>query len=184
MNAVGQTPMGLPTPGTTIETERLRLRSFQCDDDRFVLRMFNDPSFLRFIGDRSVRTLEQARSYIADRLLPVHHSRGMGPFLVQLKTTRSSIGFCTLFQRDWLQAPDLGFAFLPEYRAQGYAVEASRALLEHARIRLRCTAMVAIAAPENTASDRLLRKLGFRPDGTVKPPGEDAEVVLFTTNLV
>lgn len=183
MNAVDQTPMGFPTPGMSIETERLRLRSFQSDDDGFVLRIFNDPSFLRFVGDRSVRTLDQARSYIDARLLPVHHSSGMGPFLVQLKPTGSPIGFCTLFQRDWLQAPDLGFAFLPEHRAKGYAVEASRALLEHARISLKCTTMVAIAAPENTASDRLLRKLGFRPDGTVRPPGEDADVVLFTTNL-
>lgn len=183
MNAVGQSAMGSPIPGMTIETERLRLRPFRSDDDEFVLRIFNDPSFLRYIGDRSVRTLDQARSYLEARLLPVHHSPGMGPFLVQLRATRSTIGFCTLFKRDWLKAPDLGFAFLPEHRAKGYAIEASRALLEHARVSLKCNTIVAIAAPDNTASDRLLRKLGFRRDGSVRPPGEDADVVVFTMNL-
>ena len=166
-----------------IETDRLHLRQFREDDAAFVLEIFNDASFMRFIGDRRVRTMDEARTYIVKRLLANHHVEGMGPFLVQTRDTGISIGFCTLFRRDWLDAADLGFAFLPEYRSQGFAIEASRALLDHARNEMEFDRLVAIASAENEASARLLRRLGFTETGTIRPPGEEIDVVLFAIDL-
>jgi RimJ/RimL family protein N-acetyltransferase len=169
--------------GLVIQTERLYLRPFREDDAAFVLDIFNDSSFVRFIGDRRVRTLDEARAYIAKRLLANHHLQGLGPFLVQTRDTGISIGFCTLFQRDWLETADLGFAFLPEYRSRGFAIETSRALLDHASNGMGLTRLVAIASSENEASAKLLRRLGFTETGMIRPPGEETDVVLFAIDL-
>lgn len=174
---------GVVSPGKRILTERLELRPFREDDAAFVIAMFNDESFIRFIGDRNVRTMDQARDYIARRLLLVHHPEGLGPFLAELKQTSQAIGFCTLFQRDWLEDVDLGFAFLPEFRSQGFALEASRALLEYACNTMGFARICAIASSNNVASARLLGRLGFVPGGSVRPPGEDSDVSLFIVDL-
>lgn len=166
-----------------LETERLSLRRFVVDDDAFVLALFNDPDFIRFIGDRQVRQLLDARAYIADRFLPHYGAGGTGPFLVELKDSLTPIGFCSLFQRDWIGAVDLGFAFLPAWRAQGYAFEAAAALVTYARDELGLRQLRAITSIDNTASARLLSRLGFMEVGLIREPDEEEEVRLFAVDL-
>jgi RimJ/RimL family protein N-acetyltransferase len=159
------------------------LRPFREDDAEFVLAIFNDESFIQFIGDRNVRTLDQARDYITSRLLQTHHPPGLGPFVAELQETSQAIGFCTLFRRAWLEDVDLGFAFLPEFRSRGFAIEASRAMLDYAHDTMGCTRISAIASSKNVASARLLARLGFVPSGSVRPPGEESDVSLFVVDL-
>ncbi len=168
---------------TLLQTERLILRRFRVEDAAFVLEMFNEPSFIRFIGDRGVRELEGARGYIEDRFLHYYSSGGIGPFLVESKATSVAMGFCSLFRRDWLEDVDLGFAFLPAYWSQGYAGEAAMALMRYASQTLGLRHLVAITTHDNEVSARLLDRLGFSAAGPVRPPGAAANVRLFAVDL-
>jgi [ribosomal protein S5]-alanine N-acetyltransferase len=145
-----------------IETERLALHEFTERDAEFVLRLVNEPSFLRYIGDRGVRTLEDARRYIADGPVAGYARQGYGLLRVVRNSDDVEVGMCGVLKRDTLPEPDIGFSFLPEYWSQGYALESARAVMQHARETLGLGRILAITTQDNEPSIRLLGKLGFR----------------------
>jgi ribosomal-protein-alanine N-acetyltransferase len=158
---------------TTIDTGRLLLREFTADDAAFVLRLVNEPAFLRYIGDRGVRTLDDARRYIADGPVASYALHGHGLMRVVRKDDGVEVGMCGVLRRDTLPEPDIGFSFFPEYWSQGYALESARAVMRHARETLGLGRILAITTVDNEPSMRLLGKLGFRPEGIVNLGGED-----------
>jgi RimJ/RimL family protein N-acetyltransferase len=143
------------------ETERLRLREFAGGDAAFVVALVNDPAWLRFIGDRNVHTPDEARAYLANGPGRSYAKHGFGLYAVTLRTDGAPVGMCGLIKRDELDDVDLGFAFLPGARGQGYAREAAAAVLELARTKHGLARLVAIVAPDNEPSIRLLGDLGF-----------------------
>lgn len=147
---------------TLLETERLILREFTFDDAPFILTLLNDPSFLRFIGDKKVRTLEAARQYLTAGPMASYAQHGFGLNLVELKDSHTPIGMCGLLKREDLPDPDIGFAFLQDFRSKGLAFEAAAAVLNDARERLGLKRFLAIVMPDNEASIKLLEKLGMR----------------------
>jgi RimJ/RimL family protein N-acetyltransferase len=161
------------------ETERLILREVVAEDAPFILTLLNDPDFIRFIADRNVRTLNDARAYIAARMTSSYEQNGFGMWLVIRKNRQMPIGLCGLVKRDSLHHPDIGFAFMPEGRGGGYASEAATAALAYTRRSLGLSQVLAIADEGNQKSDRLLRQLGFATIGVVKLSQMDNEVVLY-----
>lgn len=149
----------------TLLTARLELRPLDHDDADFILRLLNEPDFLRYIGDKGVRTHADARRYIDGGPAASYAAHGFGLYRVGLRASGAAIGICGLLQRDGLPAPDLGFAFLAEQRGQGYAREAAQAVLADARQRLQLERILAIASVDNAVSAALLTRLGFREDG-------------------
>jgi RimJ/RimL family protein N-acetyltransferase len=143
-----------------LQTERLELREFAVDDAPLVLELVNDPLWIRFIGDRNVRSLDAARDYIA-KLRRSYEENGFGLYLVERRSDREPLGMCGLVKRDTLPAPDIGFAFLERHRGEGYALEAARATLDYARAQLGLARVLAIATADNERSGNLLMKLGF-----------------------
>jgi RimJ/RimL family protein N-acetyltransferase len=145
-----------------LETERLILRHLTGDDAAFMLGLLNEPNWIRFIGDRNVRTLEQARDYILTGPIELQARLGFGFRLVELKASKCAIGLCGLAKRDYLDDVDIGFAFLPQFCGQGYAYEAAVAALDHAQTKLGLKRIVATTRPDNNLSIQLLEKLGLR----------------------
>lgn len=164
-----------------LETKRLRLRHLSPDNDaEFILELLNDPSFIRYIGDKGVRDLAAARRYIVDGPVKSYDAHGFGLYLVELKMKTTPIGICGVLKRETLPDPDIGFAFLPAYRHQGYACEAAAAVMDHARDVLEIEKVLAIASPENEASARLLNKIGFQFDRLMKLTEDAQEIKLFS----
>jgi ribosomal-protein-alanine N-acetyltransferase len=163
-----------------LETERLELHPFAQDDADFVLRLLNEPSFLRYIGDRGVHDLDSARRYIADGPVAGYARHGHGLLRVVRRSDGASIGMCGLLRRDSLPDPDIGFSFFPEYGSQGYALESARAVIAHAREIIGIGRILAITTPDNEPSMRLLGKLGFRFDRPVTMGTE--ELRLFVSD--
>jgi [ribosomal protein S5]-alanine N-acetyltransferase len=163
-----------------IETGRLALHEFTKDDADFVLRLVNEPSFLRFIGDRGVRTLEDARGYIEDGPVAGYERYGYGLLRVVRKADDTAVGMCGVLKRDTLPDPDIGFSFLPEFWSQGYALESAGAVLKHAREVLRLGRILAITTRDNEPSMRLLGKLEFRFDRMMQFGSE--ELRLFVSD--
>ena len=150
---------------TVLETERLLLRHFNPDDAPFILALLNEPSFLRYIGDKKVRTLDDARNYILTGPVATYARHGFGLYQVELAESHTPIGMCGLLKREELPQPDIGFAFLPDFWNKGFAFEAAAAVLNDARERLHLNRILAIVNPDNDASIKLLEKLGFQFEG-------------------
>jgi ribosomal-protein-alanine N-acetyltransferase len=173
-----------------IETARLRLRRLSPDDAAFILGLLNEPSFLKFVGDKNVRTLDDARAYIETGPAASYERFGFGLYLVTLKHPVGStdprreipIGICGLVKRDGLQHPDVGFAFRPEYWSKGYAAESAAAVLTYATTVLGLTRVDAITNPDNVSSIRVLEKIGLRFDRMVRLTEEGADLKLWTTH--
>lgn len=165
------------------ETERLRLRHVHDGDAAFMLDLLNQPTFLQFIGDKGVRSLEDAANYIRTGPLASYELNGFGLYMVMLKSTGEAIGTCGILKKPALTHPDIGFAFLPAHWNQGYAFEAAAAVLEHARTTCGLTRVCAVVDPENAASIRLLHKLGLHRTGRVQLAPDDKELELFEIDL-
>ncbi len=157
-----------------LSTDRLLLRPLTTADSAFVLQLVNGQDFLRFIGDRGVRTLTDAESYITEGPLASYGQRGFGLLLVERRTDGTPLGMCGLMQKPWLDCPDLAYAFLPEATGIGYAGEAARAVLDAAWHRIRLPRVLAVVTPDNERSIRLLAMLGFARQGTVLDPANTA----------
>ena len=166
-----------------LQTARLTLRRFTADDAEFILALLNEPSFLRFIGERGVHTVEDARRYIADGPVASYAQHGFGLYLVRLTEGGTAIGMCGLLKRDSLEDVDLGFAFLPAHWGNGYARESARAVMGLAREEFALSRIVAIVSPDNVASIAVLEALGFRYERTHRPAPDAEEIWLFGCEL-
>lgn len=162
-----------------LETERLVLRELCATDAAFILQLVNDPAWLRFIGDKGIRTLEAARNYILNGPVEMYQRHGFGLWLVELKEGKIPIGICGLIKREVLEDIDLGFAFLPDYLRKGYGFEAASASISFGKERFGLKRIVAVLSPDNVASTRLLEKLGFHFERLVRLSSEAPEINLY-----
>lgn len=160
-------------------TDRLRLRWMTEDDAGLMLAIWNDPGFIRHVTDRGIRTVPEARRAMHEGIFRQYSELGYGPYALEPVEGGAPLGICGLFKREYLEDPDLGYTLLPGYRGQGFALEAARAVLAHAREHLGCPRVRAIVAPTNTRSTRLLSKLGMRFEETLRRPEDTESVALF-----
>lgn len=166
-----------------IETKRLFLRKVSIEDAGVILALLNEPSFIRNIGDRGVRTLENARDYIINRLIASYEKFGFGMYLVVLKDSGSPTGLCGLVKRDGLDDVDIGYAFLPQFWSKGYATETALAVKEYAKNTIGLKRLVAITDPANEGSIRVLEKIGLEFEKMVKLSEGDIELKLYATTF-
>lgn len=164
-----------------MQTARLRLRPLSAADAAFILELVNDADWLRYIGDRGVRTLEDAERYILQGPVAMYEARGFGLYGVALLETGVLIGMCGLIKRDALEDVDIGFALLPAYRRGGYGREAAEATLAYARDVLGLPRVAAIVSPDNDASIGLLERLGLHREGLIKLKDDADDVALYRT---
>ncbi|MCR5875780.1 GNAT family N-acetyltransferase [Phenylobacterium sp. J426] len=158
-----------------LTTERLTLTPPTEADAAFVLELLNDPGWIANIGDRGVRSLDDARTYIADRF-------SKSPWFVVRTGAGEAVGMCGIVVgREGLDSPDIGYAFLARHAGHGYATEAARVVLAHARDAMGLAKVAAITAPGNTASQRVLEKIGLRFVQMINLPGYEEPSAYFST---
>lgn len=166
-----------------IKTERLFLRQFDLSDSEFILELVNEPSFIQNIGDRNVRTLADAEKYLENGPITSYAKNGFGLLAVTLTATGETIGMCGLIKRDALEDVDIGYAFLPKFWSQGYAIEAAQGVMKFAKEVLGLKRVVAIVDPANVGSVRVLEKLGMTFEKVMKLSEDDIDLKLFAMNL-
>jgi ribosomal-protein-alanine N-acetyltransferase len=164
-----------------LETERLNLRQLSAADAAFILELLNEPPFLTNIGDRGVRTAEDAVRYISEGPVDSYERHGYGLWLVELKDGRVPIGICGLVKRDVLPDADIGYAFLARYWSRGYAYESAAAVLNYARGALGLKRVLAVVKESNAASIKVLEKLGLKFERTVRLSADAPEIQLFAS---
>ncbi len=164
-------------------TARLFLTRITADDVGLMLAVWNDPAFIKHVGDRGIRTEDEAREALDAGIFRSYREYGYGPFKMVRKDDAAVLGICGLFKRDNLEDPDIGFAILPAYYRRGYAGEAARAVVAHARDDLGVRKLTAIVSPGNTASIGLLEKLGLTFSRMITMPGDDEAICLYEMML-
>ncbi|HXA47975.1 MAG TPA: GNAT family N-acetyltransferase [Burkholderiaceae bacterium] len=166
-----------------IETNRLIIRHMNKDDAEFILGLLNQPTWLRFIGDRGVKTLEDAQNYILQGQVETYARLGFGFYIVELKESGSAIGMCGLAKRDYLDDVDIGFALLPQYCGNGYAYESASAVFDYAKNVLGLKRLVATTRVGNQSSAKLLEKLGLRFERMMPHPDGSRELLVFAVEM-
>lgn len=162
-----------------LETERLVLRRMRVEDAEFIFELVNEPAFIRNIGDKGVRTLEDARNYILNGPVASYAKFGFGLYVVVIKETGAAIGICGLLKRDSLEDVDIGFALFEKFWGRGFAYESAAAVMEYGRTALGLKRIVAITSPDNEGSMRVLEKLGLRFEKMIRMTGSDEDTRLF-----
>lgn len=170
-------------PVNVLETERLNLRELHAGDAAFILELLNDPSFLQNIGDKGVRTLEDAVRYILEGPVDSYARHGFGLWLVELRDSTTPAGICGLVKRDTLPDADIGYAFLPRFWSRGYAFEAAAAVMSYAAGTLGLSRVLAITNSDNVSSIKVLEKIGLKFERLVRLSEDAPEIMLFASDL-
>lgn len=170
-----------------LETKRLILRYFTLDDAPFMLELLNTPTWLQYIGDRNVHTLEDAENYLRNGSLKSYEEHGFGFYAVIEKAETSDrknqpIGLCGITKRDTLPDVDIGFAFMPNLLSKGFGYEAASATLDYALNTLKISRIIAIVSPDNEKSIGLIKKIGLVFEKMIKSGDENKELMLFGIN--
>ena len=148
-------------------------------DAPFMLETLNEPSFIRNVADRGVRTLDDAADYIRTKIMPSYEQFGFGFYIVELKESGTPIGVCGIVKRETMEDVDIGYSLLDRFAGNGYAFEAAAAVMEHGRSVHGLTRIVGMTAPENHRSIKLLEKLGLRYEKMVQLPTFEVPSKLF-----
>ena len=166
---------------TILETERLRLREFTLNDTHFIIELLNSPGWIQYIGERNVKTEEQAIAYLQNGPLKSYAENGYGLSMVEIKEDATPVGMCGILNRDTLETPDIGFAFLPAYNGKGYGFEIASATLAHAQTAWGIPKISAITLPANRRSIQLLEKIGLQLVRRFSFPDKEEELLLYST---
>lgn len=161
------------------ETDRLLIKPTSVGDAEFIYQLMNTPKFTKYVGDRNIKSIEDAENYICIKMLPQLNELGYSNYSLIRKSDDSKVGTCGLYDRDGLDGIDIGFGLLPEYEGLGYAYEATNRLKKAAFEEFEIEEIKAITSKENISSQRLLEKLGLEMTGTIKLPNEDDELLLY-----
>lgn len=167
-----------------LETDRLHIRKLTLEDAPFFFELVNDPDWIRFIGDRNVQTLQDAKNYLEFKIMTSYAIHGFGFYLVLERESQTPLGISGFVKRKVLEHVDVGFAFLPKGRGKGYALEASQALMNYGISELKFETILAIANKDNVRSHQLLEKIGLSFQGYIKLYDEEEEICLFTSQLM
>lgn len=165
-----------------LETERLILREIVEEDAEFIYDLVNQPSFIKYIGNRNIHTIENARDFIENRYRQSYREHGFGLYTVELKENGVPIGICGFVKRETLPDADIGFAFLPQFERRGYAYESAAAVMKYGMDVLGLKRVLAITTTDNERSGKLLAKLGFKFERLIKQPPGDEELKLFSSS--
>ena len=172
----------MKTAAPRLLTRRLELRWLTEDDAGLMLEIWNDPDFIRHVGDRGVRSVEQALAAMKDTLA-MYRTHGYGAYRIAPLGGGPAMGICGLFKREILDQPDIGYGLLPSWRGRGYTLEAARAVMHEARAGLGLERVNAIVSPDNRRSVRLLEKIGMQSQGAIRMPGEDTDILLYARSF-
>jgi RimJ/RimL family protein N-acetyltransferase len=164
------------------ETSRLVLRLVEETDAGFIMKLLNEPGWLQYIGDKGIRTIDDAKGYIMNGPRAMYEREGFGLYLTERKEDHAPIGLCGLIKREGLEDVDIGFAFLSDHQSQGYAYEAARATLDLAKD-IGIKRVVAITTKDNESSSKLLEKLDMQLEGYVTLPNETEELKKYGLNF-
>jgi len=177
-----RTPASEPVTSPILETERLILREMNDDDAAFMLEIVNVPEFIKYVGDRGVRTVDDAVKYVNDGPVASYAEHGFGLWLVELRDTGEKLGICGFVKRDNLDDVDIGFGFLPRYWSKGYAYESAIAAMEYGRNTLGFARIIGVTSQDNKSSVRLLEKIGLKFERMVQMAEGEREIQLFASD--
>lgn len=164
---------GKGLPWTVMDTERLRIREETVEDVEELYRIYREPEITRYMEDL-FPTIEEEKHYAQDYRKYVYEFYDFGIWVLEELDTGTIIGRAGIEYKEELgsDCAELGFVIEKAKQGKGYAREACEAILHYAKEELGLTGIYASANQNNTASIKLLLRLGFckkeEPDKEIK----------------
>ncbi|CAA7386396.1 GNAT family N-acetyltransferase [Chryseobacterium fistulae] len=168
--------------GKFYETERLIIRPMALEDAAFIFDLYNRPKFLKYIGDRNIKTLSDAENYIENKFLPQFERLGFGNYLILTKDDNNKIGGVGIFEREGLEVVDIGFSLLDEFEGKGFAYEAAQKIKWIGMNEFGLKKISAITSKDNFSSQKLIEKLGLKFKNYVVLPNDNEELMYYETD--
>ena len=150
-----------------LETDRLLLREYVGEDAEAFFKLNTDPEVLRFVPDKQLTNVEQARQILIDHPIADYEKYGFGRGACILKSTGEQIGFAGLKYLEELGEVDVAYRLMPAYWGQGLATEVALASVRYGFAELGLKQIIGLVMPKNIASVRVLEKTGLRYAETV-----------------
>ncbi len=164
-----------------LTTSRIVLDIATKKDAAFLHTLMNEPSYIKNIGDRNIKTVSDAENFIKEKFLKSYKDNGYGYYIVKIKESQKSIGICGLVNRKELNFIDIGYALLPHFWNNGFAFEATKALYDFALKNFNIKTIVAITDPNNKKSIALIKKLGLTYKKNIRLPDDEIECQLYSS---
>jgi ribosomal-protein-alanine N-acetyltransferase len=149
----------LAAPRIVARTARQLLREFVTGDAAALFALNADPDVMRYIGESSFDSVDEARRFLAN--YDPYRTEGMGRWAAVDSSTAEFLGWCGLRRLDDGDV-DLGYRYRRAVWGRGLATEAAHACLDLAFDSLGLSSVVACARADNAASIRIMQKLDFR----------------------
>lgn len=169
------------TENNSYETERLIIRPMNLEDKEVIFELYNSPKFIKYIGNRNIKTIADAENYIKDKFLPQFEKLGFGNYMVIVKDGNKKIGGVGIFEREGLEVVDIGFSLLEEFEGKGYAYEAAQKVMSVGMNQFGLKKISAITSKDNFSSQKLIEKLGLKFKKYVTLPNEEEELMYYET---
>jgi len=166
-----------------IKTKRLTLRPTQIEDAPFAMEMVNAPKWIKMIGDRKVHDLEAAKKYVQKAIDVFDTEKGIGQWIIMNNESKEKVGVTGLYKREGLEHADIGFALLEKFEGNGFAFEATKAVMDHVIKSTNISRIEGITIEINQPSRKLLEKLGLRFEKYIRLPDDPVELMLYAINL-
>lgn len=165
---------------SSFETERLIIKPTTEEDAPFIYELLNTPKWIKYIGDRNINSVEDAKAYIRNKMIPQLEKLGYSNYTLITKSDYTKIGTCGLYDREGLDGIDIGFAFLPAFEKKGFAYEASKKILDVGFDVFGIKTICAITTKSNIASQKLIEKLGLKYVRKTSLSNDKEELLLYT----
>ena len=163
------------------ETGRLILKATSENDSKFLFQLLNAENWIKYIGDKNINSIDDAKLYVNAKIAPQQKSHGYSVYTLIRKKDNLKIGTCGLYNRDGIEGFDIGFAVLPKYENMGYGFESSKKLINISFKEFSLDSLSAITTKDNISSIKLIEKLGFQFIKIIKLPYNEKEFQLFET---
>jgi ribosomal-protein-alanine N-acetyltransferase len=164
--------MNILGPFPVLETQRLLLREIVAEDAPALFSIHGDAVLMQWFGFDPLPDVSAAENLVkvfaAWRNQPNPGTR----WAIQLKHDPTLVGTCGLYgwNRNWRKCT-IGYELAPHLHSQGYMHEALCAMLDWGFAKMRLNRVEAEIHPDNLASLKLARKLGFVDEGRLREAG-------------
>jgi [ribosomal protein S5]-alanine N-acetyltransferase len=161
---------------------RILIRPVHAADFDLLYKWQSDPEMMRYIRKPATEP-QEVRDRMALWMAYAEQNPGLGVFMVETSADRRAIGYCVFRHADFIPGNELelGYAVDRDFRGRGYATETTRLLIDYGFSNFADEHLVAFTDPEHVVSQQILRKCGFREDGTRKSDDNATRFVLYRT---
>jgi ribosomal-protein-alanine N-acetyltransferase len=167
---------------TILETDRLLLREFDINYAESFYELNLNPNVIKYTGNSAFKDIDEARVFLEN--YSDYRRNGFGRWAVINKVNQEFLGWCGLKYDEKLDETDIGFRFFEHFWNKGFATESAKACINYGLKKLNLKTIVGRAMKENTASIKVLEKIGLQYDRDFDFNGKPGAILKIENQII